>query len=154
MMVQREGKIRIRDIESLNTEPLHNLFYDERFPSLNKIYANMHRNPVRGLSSVMYGGNSVAKLGKPNVRMVGYESTPGAWVFDDTETGIIWVIFSDCYKKNHYKGTSHEVILPPRVTDADVLLSVTKLFKLQGVSIVDGLFVIDEDAKENDNFVQ
>lgn len=148
MIVQREGKVTGKYIETLssaaNAEVLSNLFYDSRFPSLTRLYTNMYKNPTIGLSSLIYGEGSVANFGKPNVRLIGYESTPGVWVFDDTETGITWMIYSDCHKKNCYKGTSYEVILPAMTTDEDLMLSLTKLFKLKGISIVNEHFVIDE----------
>lgn len=148
MIVQREGKVTMKYIEQLssarNSHVLSNLFYDKRFPSLTRLYTNMYNNPTVGLSSILYGEGSVANFGKPNARMIGYESTPGVWVFDDTNTGIIWVIYSDCHKKNHYKGTTHEVVLPAGVTDIDLMLSLTELFKIRGVSIIDEQFVIDE----------
>lgn len=148
MIVQREGKVTGKYVETLsdakNAEVLNNLFYDSRFPSLTKLYNNMYSKPSFGLSRLLYGEGSVANFGKPNVRLVGYESTPGVWIFDDTETGITWMVYSDCHKKKHYKGTSYEVILPAMTTDEDLVRSLTKLFKLKGISVIDEQFVIDE----------
>lgn len=152
MIVQREGKVTMKYIETLsntrNSTVLSNLYYDSRFPSLTRLYTNMYSNPIRGLSSLIHGEGSVANFGKPNVRMIGYESTPGVWLFDDTESGIIWMIYSDCHKKNHFKGTSYEVILPANTTDAQLVQSLTGLFKLIGISIVNENFVIDKKSNE------
>jgi len=49
-------------------------------------------------------------LGKPNVIVRDLESAPGLWVFDDEPTGLLFLVWSDCWKKHPWKGTSFEVV--------------------------------------------
>jgi len=65
---------------------------------------------------------------KPLVHMPDFESNPGVWVYEDTETKVVWMIYSDCHKKNAYKGTSFEPILPPYISTEDVKKSISTFF--------------------------
>ena len=58
----------------------------------------------------------IKKLGKPSTSIPEFESNPGIWVFLDNETGIKFLIWSDCHRKNAYKGTSYESIIPENKT--------------------------------------
>jgi len=70
------------------------------------------------LDSIFWSSSRVVqKLGKPNVIMPEFESSPGLWVLDDELTGIRWMIWSDGYKKNPWKGTKFEVIVPKAKID-------------------------------------
>jgi len=52
----------------------------------------------------------IKKLGKPLATLPDFESNPGIWVFTDSLTSFTFLIYSDCYKKNYYKGTSYEFV--------------------------------------------
>lgn len=58
----------------------------------------------------LVGSDIVKPLGKPSVILRQYESSPGIWVFDDTDSGMAFIVCSDGYKKNPWKGTSYYVI--------------------------------------------
>jgi hypothetical protein len=64
-------------------------------------------------SGGMWNGSveMIKNLGAPLVRVREYESSPGLWVLDDTESGITFLIWSDGYKKNPWKGTTVEVLV-------------------------------------------
>lgn len=51
-------------------------------------------------------------LGQPLNTMPEFESNPGVWILDDTETGEFIMVFSDSYRKNAFKGTSIETPTP------------------------------------------
>lgn len=138
MIVQRPYKMRIKEVEELSqtSQSFRNLAFDKRFPSIDKMIDSMYDDTDYEIIHTLYGSGSVRNFNKPNVTMRGYESNPGAWVFDDTDTGITWIIFSDCHKKYHFKGTSYELILPPGITNEQLLNSTIAMFKLVGIDIV------------------
>jgi hypothetical protein len=49
------------------------------------------------------------RLGKPNATLPELESNPGVWIFDDTQSPAVILVFSDCHRKNAFKGTAVEV---------------------------------------------
>ena len=68
---------------------------------------------ANSLEGIFWASTKAVKtLGKPNVIVKDYESSPGLWVLDDELTGIRWMIWSDAWKKHPWKGTSYEVIVP------------------------------------------
>lgn len=52
----------------------------------------------------------IKKLGEPLVTMPDFESNPGLWMFSDIQSGITFMVWSDCHRKNAFKGTSFEVL--------------------------------------------
>lgn len=139
MFKQRQHKMKIAEVEALGSDTLMNvIFHHSRFPKTLKCY---HEDMSSG-DSLLWGVNgkeAVQHLGKPNVNMIGYESRPGAWVFDHEPTGIILVIFSDGHRKNPYKGTSYELAnLPTGMSDEDLLGLYKEL--MQMVTGIDDLY--------------
>lgn len=47
-------------------------------------------------------------LGKPLVHMAEYESNPGVWILEDTDSDDYVILFSDVHRTNAFKGTSIE----------------------------------------------
>lgn len=80
-----------------------------------------------------YWDEVVHDLGKPNVHLPELESNPGVWLFSDTDRNIIWIIFSDCHRKNKFKGTSLEYVSSnERNTEADIAASYRDLLRHVG----------------------
>jgi len=50
---------------------------------------------------------------KPLVHM-DYEANPGVWIFDDS-SGITFIVYSDEHRKNPWRGTSVDVVRPPKL---------------------------------------
>jgi hypothetical protein len=100
-MIQNKTKITRKEVMGLITEPLSNIVYEKfYFEFVQKLY----HDP--SLSQQLF----IDKLGKPNITMPDLESNPGVWILQDEVSGISFIIFSDLYKKNHFKGTFFEVV--------------------------------------------
>lgn len=130
MIVQRP-KMTMKEVEDLSlegrVEVLGNYAHIKEFPKFTKWY----RKYVAGSHFSIYGFDKVTNLGKPNVIMQKYESRPAVWVFEDTDTGLIWCIYSDGLRKNAYKGTRYEMTIPNlrEFNDKVLVKSVTALFR-------------------------
>ncbi len=59
------------------------------------------------------------KLGKPNNNIPDFESNPHVWLYESEN--IILIIYSDCLKKNAFKGTSAEIILKNSISEKEAL---------------------------------
>lgn len=46
----------------------------------------------------------LGKLGKPLITLPMFENSPGVWELIDFETNITFIVTSDLYRKNSYKG--------------------------------------------------
>jgi len=130
MITRRPGKLTIKEIEtlSLSATNLQNLAYSFVFRDT----ADLMKSYIISSPSI-YGAEPIKRLPRPNVTMKGYESSPGCWVFDDTESKITWIMFSDCYRKSHFKGTSYELILPEDIIDEQLKVAIQKFLKYLGV---------------------
>lgn len=139
MIIQHEGKLKIKDIENISSEGdvLNNFYYTPKYPTLNLWWAKEIKplDPQGDLAGQLeinhriHGFEIARLLGTPNCHMQGYESYPGAWVFYDTEYNIRWLVFSDGIRKNHFKGTSYEVTLPENgITEDDFKAAIRKFF--------------------------
>ena len=118
MFTQRTHKMKIAEVENLGTDTLMNIMYHRADGHKTAKKYNDDIVSSRCLIWGIHGREAVRNLRKPNVTMVGYESRPGAWVFDHNPTGIVLVIFSDGHRKNPHKGTSYELAnLPDNFTD-------------------------------------
>lgn len=106
MIVQRTGKFTRKEAISLgrNSTNVSNLIYNDE--QLFKVWVPL----TEKTGFRFYSSDVVRRLGKPLVTLPPFESSPGIWVLDDEETGIIFLIWSDGWKKNPRKGTSYEVI--------------------------------------------
>ncbi len=77
------------------------------------VQAVLQKNLLRRDDFSLHGSDACRHLGPPLVRMPDYESSPGLWVFDDTRSGIVFLLWSDGYKKHPWKGTSYETLARP-----------------------------------------
>lgn len=101
-IVRIEDKTAIADIENLDTTPLSS-------------YAYRVAGLAQRFEAILVGWMGSSKItrgeGAPNVKMRGYESTPGVWLYLDEETGVRFAVFSDGWKKKPWKGSSIELVL-------------------------------------------
>lgn len=59
------------------------------------------------------------KLGVPNNNIPYFESNPHVWLYESDN--IILIIYSDCLRKNVFKGTSGEIIVKNNITEDQAL---------------------------------
>jgi hypothetical protein len=118
MIVRRSGKVTKKFIESVDSEPLTNVLnWNHEYEDARKFWTDhMQRNFWKIIEE-----ETIEKWGKPNVNVMSYESAPGVWIFDDTELGIIWYIWTDLHHKNPWKGTAFEIFVPEKVTGPEML---------------------------------
>lgn len=108
-IVQLTDKLTQRQAEDIGSksDTLTNLSSINK--NLYEFFKEIYTSPE--LTKLISSSKAVKELGDPLVKMRGYESTPGLWMFDDIETGTRFLIWSDGYKKNPWKGTSVEAIV-------------------------------------------
>jgi len=58
-------------------------------------------------------------LGKPHNNIPDFESNPHVWLYESEN--IILFVYSDCLKKNAFKGTGAEIILKNSISEEDAL---------------------------------
>lgn len=116
---QRPGKFNFEKLSQEHTTSVVNLFLKNPiFQSLGDKLIDI-RNGLNGwYPGVVYG--------KPNSELRTLESSPGVWVFDFSN-GVTILMFSDGFRKNHFKGTSYEVVLN-KSKDNDILEALEVLF--------------------------
>lgn len=73
--------------------------------------------------------NVIRALPKPNSSIPALENSPHIWHWRDTETGIEFLMFSDGRRKNHYKGTSIEVLCNNHIDDAKLADAYSRLLE-------------------------
>ena len=110
-IVQVTKKLKLKEAEALGDKT-------EVVSNLKSMKADWHQFLFDDKKYTLFNDN-IKKLGKPNCTMRGYDSVPGMWLFDDTLSGARFVLYSDCHRKNAFKGTSFEVI----ATDANENIS-------------------------------
>lgn len=133
MITQRAGKLTVAQAKALGSDssPIINFVY--RLHKLQEKNAGgaglppattsrFVRLTVNGILAVLEGrpgdphpfwliSSQVVKgLGEPLVRVREFESSPGLWAFDDAQSKITFLIWSDGYKAKPWKGTSIEAI--------------------------------------------
>lgn len=59
------------------------------------------------------------KLGKHNNSIPEFESNPQVWLYESDNMYLI--IYSDCLRKNAFKGTSAEIILKNSISEEEAL---------------------------------
>lgn len=125
MLIQRTKKLTRKEAYKLGEKSIHflnllNLYgLYEWFRSCFKNETDQYR---------AYGDFVIKQLSKPLIHMPDYESNPGLWVYEDTDTGTTWMIYSDCHKKNAYMGTSFELIFPENITVSDIKKTIANFF--------------------------
>jgi hypothetical protein len=106
MLIPRTGKMRVREAKLLAVQSQCIANFDD--PDLLKVRGDLMSDFHRYCNMT---NKIVGILGEPLVRVREYESSPGLWVLDDGDTGIVFLVWSDCYKKNAWKGTAIEAIV-------------------------------------------
>lgn len=110
MIIQIPGKRYISWFEKHDTNPVINYSHSPAFPSMTEVLeweyeeTYLHRKPSYHRPSV------VKTLPEPNNAVRSFENSRHVWHFKETETGIEFIFISDGLRKNHYKGSSVEVI--------------------------------------------
>lgn len=69
------------------------------------------RNDIINNSFQAAGFRFGNNLGKPPFTDRSTENNQGVWIYKDSLTDIVWVYYSDAWKKNHYKGGGFEFYL-------------------------------------------
>ncbi len=113
MITQRTGKFTVAQAKELgeSSSPIINFLYRLTDKAdTDKIAAVIHASITGGHPHWLTSSMSVKGLGEPLVRVREYESSPGLWVFDDAQSKITFLIWSDGYKVKPWKGTSIEVL--------------------------------------------
>jgi hypothetical protein len=133
MIVLHPAKFTIKQIENISDEceSLGNIFYTSKYSTMRQWWRD--KSPVSELD--IYGSEIALKFGKQNCNMKGYESYPGAWVFRDTVYAIDWLVFSDGIRRGHYKGTSYELRVAPKISEDDLKKAITKFFAHFGYGV-------------------
>ncbi len=104
----RTGKLTGKAAVALATEALRLVGLTET----RDLFGDLFLSAETGAFNPLLDAQKLVKaLPPPLVRLRQFESTPGLWVFDDTLTGIIFLMWSDEYKVHPWKGTSYEVLL-------------------------------------------
>lgn len=138
-IIRRHDKITQKEAEALGSEAtsiVNLLRHDKKL-------ADVYQHILDDYESRWFSSKVVIDLGEPLVKMRKYESSPGLWIFDDTETNITFLIWSDGYKKKPWKGTSYEVI-----ASDDKLNNVGLSFE----RLIDNLKLLRSDIENEDNF--
>lgn len=109
-IVYRNNKITVKDAQRIasKADSLINLY---NFSSTLGIVYGKLLNDL--MDYEIFNGKAIKALGKPAAIIRAYESSPGLWLFDDTDTNITFLVWSDEYKKNPWKGTCYEAITTP-----------------------------------------
>lgn len=129
-VTMRKGKITVKQAIALGQKasPVSN-------------YADIRNGPWHRLlfarESILHGSKWIQKIGAPLVRVREFESSPGLWVFDSAPSGHVFLVWSDGYKKNPWKGTSYEVIINSKHMDAlvpafEALVTVLEKYRTGG----------------------
>lgn len=124
MLVLRQGKMPRKELYKMAEE--HTRIDMEIYRRINS-----HRDamPSSGLRFITAVNECIRTglLGKPLNHMKDYESNPGVWILDDTETGNYVMLYSDCHRKNAFKGTAVESPKVDKELVDKVILYFTKL---------------------------
>lgn len=125
MIVQRTGKLTVAQAKGLGerASTIINFVYRleklegpgssavaQGHPSTNGLYAVLQGQPGDIHPFWLSSSQTVKGLGEPLVRVREFESSPGLWVFDDAQSKITFLIWSDGHKAKPWRGTSIEAI--------------------------------------------
>lgn len=118
--IQREGKLNFEELSKLDTTRIDNL--TRNWKSISPIWSEFvdFKNGLTGFAPGVV-------FDKPNSVLRECEGSPGVWIFDFSN-GVTLLMFSDGFRKNHYKGTSYELVVKEGQKEESVADSL-KLFK-------------------------
>jgi len=109
--VQRPGKFNFKKLSDVKSSPIMNLMYQGDFSKATKMFQSMSLiDNIEDFKYNISGFLPGVVFGKPNSVLRECENSPGVWVFD-FNNGVTIYMFSDGFRKNHYKGTSIEADL-------------------------------------------
>lgn len=112
MIEQVPGHRSYKWISRQDSNPVVNYAYSPAFPLMSAVLEEEFNERVQTLgNNISYHYPKVIKtLPKPNCSVPVLESSPHLWHFKDSETEVEFLMFSDGLRKNHFKGTSVEVL--------------------------------------------
>lgn len=121
----RPGKLTRKEIFKIceDSEVLENVLRHNGMPKSHSFWQRTMENNYWSILKP----EILAKWGKPNCTVTGYESCPGVWLLDDSKTGIIWMIWTDLHHKHAWKGTSYEIVCPGLIGDDELLEAMQRL---------------------------
>lgn len=140
---QRVGKFNFKKLSEIDTTPVINLLH---YKGWQKIIAILE--DFSALGNGMHGYQPGVVYGKPNSILKECENSPGVWVFDFSNE-ITILMFSDGFRKDHYKGTSYEVELKENLSEDNVINALSCLFNDFQVKFKEQY---PEDFKQLQNF--
>lgn len=121
MIEQVPGHIPFKALNTdrFDTNTIINFAHDPKYPETTGVVEAEFQERVitRGQNVSYHYPEVVRTLPKPNCSMPQLEGSPHVWHFRETETGVEFLMFSDGRRKNHFKGTSVEVILNESAKD-------------------------------------
>lgn len=101
---QKNDKINLKILYDIDSEPIINLLNKNRDDKLISILEK-YSHPINKMHSYYPG----VVYGKPNGILKGLENSPWFWFFEFSNNVQI-LMFSDGFRKNHFKGTSYEIV--------------------------------------------
>lgn len=110
---QRNGKINFKALGNMDTTPIINLY--QKWPNLHPILEKLS-----DITNGFHGYIPGVVYGQPNNILKECENSPGVWIFDFSNNVTI-LMFSDGFRKNHYKGTSYELVLDNHPKEKEVI---------------------------------
>lgn len=119
---QRQGKFNAAKLHEINSTPILNLyskFSEDLVEVLRKFSA---------FENGMHGSEPGIVYGKYNSILKEFESSPGVWVFDFSNS-VTLLMFSDGFRKNNYKGTSYEIVLTDNPNRENIIQALEVFYK-------------------------
>jgi hypothetical protein len=112
MIAQIMGHISYKQLltEEYDTDPLVNFAYRPQYVETTKVHDELQASH-RAARKSYHHPKITRSLPKPNSSIPMFENSPHVWHFYEMQTGIEFLVYSDGRRKNHYKGTSIEVML-------------------------------------------
>lgn len=112
MIEQVPGHRSYKWLMSIDSTPVCNYAYLPNFPLMSTVLEDEFRERTETLgNNISYHYPRVIQtLPKPNCSVPALESSPHLWHFKDSETEVEFLVFSDGLRKNHFKGTTVEVL--------------------------------------------
>jgi hypothetical protein len=112
MIEQVTGHRSYKWLAQQDSCPIMNFAHVPAFPLMTEVIKKEDEERVRSLgqNASYHWPEVIHTLPKPNNSMPQLESAPHVWHWRDTDTDVEFLMFSDGLRKNHYKGTSVEVL--------------------------------------------
>lgn len=105
-------------LENNETLNVNNLNFFERSDLENFLLSNSIYKFNKQITAT-WNKEHLLKLGKPHNNIPDFESNPHVWLYESENMYLI--IYSDCLRKNAFKGTGAEIILKNSISEEDAL---------------------------------